>query len=67
MSDAELIATAALANIEAVIMAGDNAQRANEGLGPMWREGTGCMEFGTKLINELWRRKFDAARKEAQP
>lgn len=65
MSDAELIATAALANVEAVIMAGDNAQSAIEGLSPMWREGTGCMPYGTALIDELYRRA--RKKKEAQP
>jgi len=62
VSDVELIATAALANVEAVVMAGDNAQRAMEGLSPMWQEGTGVMPYTASLIDELYRR-----RKEAQP
>ncbi len=57
MNDAELLATAALANVEAVLMAGDNAQRAIEGYGPAWREGTGIMEYGEKLREELYRRE----------
>jgi hypothetical protein len=57
MTDAELIATAALANIEAVLMAGDNAERAMQGLLPMWREGTGMMEHGTRLMDELYHRR----------
>ena len=60
--DAELIALAALVNVEAVLMAADNAQQALEGLSPRWREGTGVMPYTAALIDELYRR-----RKEAQP
>jgi hypothetical protein len=57
MNDAELIATAALANVEAVLMAGDNAIRALNGEYPMWSTGTGIMEYGEKLREELYRRE----------
>ena len=57
MNDAELIATAALANVEAVLMAGDNAQRAAHGYSPAWTEGVGMMEYGEKLREELYRRE----------
>lgn len=57
MTDAELIATAALANVEAVLMAGDNAERALEGHLPMWRTGTGMMEHGARLDLELYQRR----------
>jgi hypothetical protein len=56
MSDAELIALAALTNVEAVLMAGDNASRALNGYGPMWATGHGTMPAGTALENELYRR-----------
>lgn len=56
MSDAELIGLAALANVEAQLMAGDNASRmANEGV-PRWSTGTGLMTASELLSNELWNR-----------
>ena len=58
MTEAELIALAALANVEAVIMAGDNAQRACEGYSPAWREGTGFMPATTALVEELQKRGY---------
>lgn len=57
MNDAELIATAALANIEAVLMAGDNFARQQTTGYPMWSSGTGMMEYGEKLREELYRRE----------
>jgi hypothetical protein len=56
MSDTELIALAALANVEAVIMAGDNASRARNNEHPMWFEGAGTMQATSKLLDELYRR-----------
>lgn len=57
-SDAELIALAALANVEAVVMAGENAQRANQGHSPAYREGTGYMPAATALCEELQKRGY---------
>lgn len=57
MSDAELIATAALANVEAVIMAGENQLRALNGFSPAWAQGHGMMVNGMKLADELYRRE----------
>lgn len=56
MTDAELIALAALANVEAVQMAGDNALRALNGESPAWRDGCGYMPAATALRDELHRR-----------
>ncbi len=56
LNDAELIALAALANAETVIMNGDNQQRAIEGWLPMWREGTGYMKYTSILMDEMERR-----------
>jgi hypothetical protein len=56
MSDAELIALAALANAETVLMAGDNQQREKDGYAPAWRDGCGFMHFTTLLYDEMWRR-----------
>lgn len=56
MSDAEVIALAALANVEAVLMAGDNAARALNGEFPAWREGAGLMPASEALRMELYRR-----------
>jgi hypothetical protein len=56
MTDAELVALAAMANVEAVLMAGDNASRAMNGYGPMWADGHGFMSAGTALFDELRRR-----------
>lgn len=61
MTDAELIALAALANVEAVLMAGDNANRAGLGMPTMWSSGCGYMEFGTKLAEEIYRREKERA------
>jgi hypothetical protein len=56
MSDNELLTLAALANVESVLMAGDNAHRAQEGYSPAWRDGCGMMPFGTALAEEMERR-----------
>ncbi len=56
MTDAELIALAALVNVEAVLMAGDNAQRVQNGESPVWREGWGFMPATLALQQELYRR-----------
>lgn len=59
MSDAELIALAALANVEAVIMAGDNQQRAaGNPHGHYWATGHGLMPASAALEQELYRRKL---------
>lgn len=58
MNDAELIALAALANIEAVIMDGENQERALNNQVPAWRPGTGYLPAGTSLWTELKRRKI---------
>ena len=55
-TDAEMMALAALAQCEAVKMAGDNEQRRSEGYSPMWREGCGLMEAGMKLNDILIKR-----------
>lgn len=57
MSDVELIALSALANVEAVLMSGDNAACAYRNEPPAWREGCGFMQYGTELAEELYRRK----------
>lgn len=56
MNDAELIALAALANVEAVAMAGDNQNRAINGQCAAWSDGTGFMPATTTLREELHRR-----------
>lgn len=66
MSDAELIATAALANAEAVSMAGENQMRAHQGYAPAYRDGTGFGEWGEKLRDEMHRRAALAA-KDGKP
>lgn len=53
LTDAELVALAAMAQVEAVIMAGDNAERVSQGLWPTWRTGCGYMPAATKLYDEL--------------
>lgn len=58
MSDAELNALAAMANVEAVLMAGDNASRQIDGNGPAWASGHGFMPAGTALYDELGRREL---------
>lgn len=55
-ADAELIALAALANCEAVLMAGENQMRAHQGYAPAYRDGTGFGEWGEKLRDEMHRR-----------
>lgn len=54
--DAELIAMAALANCEAVLMAGENQMRVDQGYAPAYRDGTGIGEWGEKLRDEMNRR-----------
>ena len=56
ISDAELIALAALAKIEAVLMDGDNHAKILFGECPLWTVGGGYLEAGTELREELWRR-----------
>lgn len=56
MSDADLIALAAAAQIEAVIMAGDNQVRALNQEYPMWASGHGMMPAGVALFDELTKR-----------
>lgn len=55
-TDAELIALAALVNIEAVLMAGDNQQRALNGESPAWREGCGFMPATNELQQSLYKK-----------
>ena len=55
-TDAELIALAALANIEAVQMAGDNQQRAHQGYSPAYVTGMGWGIAGERLYDELHKR-----------
>lgn len=57
LTDAELIALAALVQVEAMVMAGDNEQSRNEGYSPAWRSGTGLMPHTAELEDELERRK----------
>ena len=56
MNDAELIALAALAKVEAVLMAGDNREAEMNGWLPPWRTGTGMMNHSMALMDELARR-----------
>lgn len=57
MTDAELIALAAMANVEAVQMAGDNVVAVAQGGSPWWQsQGTGIMPAGEALRVELGRR-----------
>lgn len=60
--DAELIALAALVNVEAVLMAGDNAARAINGYSPAWTDGCGLMQYGAVLEEELRRRREETKR-----
>lgn len=55
MTDAELIALAALVQVEAVQMAGDNAQRVVHGLSPAWTDG--CTMRATELLTDELRRR----------
>ena len=56
--DAELLALSALANIEAVLMAGENAQRTNQGYSPAYTDGTGMLRAGEELRVELFKRGY---------
>jgi hypothetical protein len=59
---------AALANCEAVIMAGENQMRAHQGYAPAYLDSTGFGEWGEKLRDEMHRRAaIDAAMKEGKP
>ena len=58
MNDAELIALAALAQIEAVQMDGDNQLRSLNGEHPMWTSETGKLPAGEALQEELYKRKL---------
>ena len=55
MSDAELIALAALVQLEAVQQAGDNQLRAQQGRSPAWGVDSGGY-YSEKLHAELVRR-----------
>lgn len=68
MNYAELNALAALAACEAICMEGENALRAQLGQSPAYRDGTGFMQFGELLRDEVHRRIADheSARKEAK-
>ena len=56
LTDAELVALAGMAQVEAVIMAGDNAECALQGRLPIWRDGCGYMPAATRLYDELYNR-----------
>ncbi len=56
LTDAEIVALAAISQNEAVLMAGDNAQRAINGYSPAWTDGCGYMEATERLRIELARR-----------
>jgi hypothetical protein len=62
MSDAELLALAALVRCEAVIMEGDNKYSEASGYLPQWRQGTGLPQHATELEAELDRRKSSAGK-----
>lgn len=68
MTDAELIALAALANVEAVLMAGENALRAMKGNSPAFAWNS-WGEYGECLYREIDRRlaaqKLDDAQSDA--
>ena len=54
--DAELLALAAIASVDAVTMAGDNWAAQNRGDMPPWREGTGYPPATTALYDALQQR-----------
>jgi len=56
MTDAEMIALAALANIEAVLMQGENDNRKAHGYSAAWTDGCGLLPAGTALWDELGKR-----------
>ncbi len=56
MTAAELIALAALANLEAVQMQGENDLRMQHGISPAWTPGCGYLSAGTALSDELYKR-----------
>lgn len=56
IATAELLGLAALANVEAVLMSGDNAARAHRGEHPAWTDGTGMMPASEALREELFKR-----------
>lgn len=56
MSDSELVALAAIANAEAVMMAGDNQIQKMRGESPHFAAGYGMMPAGSALYDELIRR-----------
>lgn len=58
MNDAELIALAALAQIEAVQMDGENQMRALGGELPAWTPARGKLPAGEALQEELYKRKL---------
>lgn len=60
MKDAELLALAAMAHVDAVTMAGDNraCEMRGQGEGPMWRYGTGYPTATTALFRELQKRNL---------
>ena len=58
LTDVELVALAAIANVEAVIMAGDNEQRKMQGYTAAWQSGCGLMTAGMRLYDELQKRNI---------
>jgi hypothetical protein len=56
--DAELIALAALARVEAVLMEGDNKAREDQGLSPAWSSGCGFMPATSELQQRLYERGY---------
>lgn len=58
MTDVELMALAAMAQIEAVIMQGDNDLRKLNNEIPEWSNGHGYMPAGFALNDELIKRKI---------
>ena len=58
MNDAELIALAALASIEAVQMDGQNQMCALIGELPRWTPESGKLPAGEALQEELYKRKL---------
>ena len=56
--DAELLALAAMAQVEAVLMAGENQQRAINGESPAWVVGHGFMPATSELQQKLYERGY---------
>lgn len=56
--DAELIGLAAMAQVEAVLMAGDNRNRALQELPAAWSSGCGFMPATNELHQKLYERGY---------